>query len=54
MASAAEQLAANINFGALSTATELKKHGGFVPGIRPGSSTVDYLRFILMRLVTEA
>lgn len=48
MVSATERLAVNINFGALSTATELKKHGDFVPGICPGSSTADYLRFILI------
>lgn len=48
MVSAAEELAANINFGAVSAATELKKHGDFVPGVRPGSSTADHLRFILI------
>jgi len=28
----------------------LKKYGGFVPGIRPGKNTADYLDYILTRL----
>jgi len=32
------------------TADNLKKGGGFVPGIRPGKNTADYLRFVLSRL----
>jgi preprotein translocase subunit SecY len=28
----------------------MKKYGGFVPGIRPGKPTADYLRFILSRI----
>jgi preprotein translocase subunit SecY len=31
-------------------AEEIKKHGGFIPGIRPGSSTASYLNFILTRI----
>jgi len=31
-------------------AEEIKKHGGFVPGIRPGSATVGYLNYILTRI----
>ena len=31
-------------------ADNLKKHGGFVPGIRPGKNTADHLSFILTRL----
>ncbi|MGR3716902.1 MAG: preprotein translocase subunit SecY [Thermohalobaculum sp.] len=31
-------------------ADNLKKHGGFVPGIRPGKRTAEYLDFVLMRL----
>jgi preprotein translocase subunit SecY len=31
-------------------AEEIKKHGGFVPGIRPGSATVSYLNYILVRI----
>lgn len=32
------------------TADNLKRHGGFIPGIRPGRNTADYLRYVLMRL----
>ena len=31
-------------------ADNLKKHGGFVPGIRPGKKTAEYLDFVLTRL----
>jgi len=31
-------------------ADEIKKHGGFIPGIRPGSPTADYLNKILTRI----
>jgi preprotein translocase subunit SecY len=31
-------------------AENLKKHGGFVPGIRPGKRTAEYLDYVLMRL----
>jgi preprotein translocase subunit SecY len=31
-------------------AENLKKHGGFVPGIRPGKRTGEYLDFVLTRL----
>jgi preprotein translocase subunit SecY len=39
-------------FNPADTADNLKKHGGFIPGIRPGKNTADYLNFVLMRLVT--
>ncbi|HEY5601292.1 MAG TPA: preprotein translocase subunit SecY [Patescibacteria group bacterium] len=29
---------------------EIKKYGGFIPGIRPGSSTATYLSYILYRI----
>ena len=32
------------------TAENLKKHGGFVPGIRPGQNTSEYLNYIMTRL----
>jgi len=41
-----------IVFNPVDTADNLKKHGGFIPGYRPGSNTADYLHFILMRLTT--
>jgi preprotein translocase subunit SecY len=31
-------------------ADNLKKHGGFVPGIRPGKRTAEYLDYVLTRL----
>ena len=33
---------------------QLKKTGAFIPGIRPGQPTVDYLNKILMRITTAA
>ena len=30
----------------------LRKNGGFIPGIRPGSHTADYLDHVLTRLTT--
>jgi preprotein translocase subunit SecY len=37
-------------FNPEDVAENLKKHGGFVPGIRPGKRTAEYLDFVLMRL----
>jgi len=37
-------------FNPAETADNLKKYGGFVPGIRPGKNTADHLDFILTRL----
>ncbi|GAB4172288.1 MAG: preprotein translocase subunit SecY [Thalassobaculales bacterium] len=37
-------------FNPTDTADNLKKHGGFIPGIRPGKSTADYLDYVLTRL----
>ena len=31
-------------------AENLKKHGGFIPGIRPGARTAEYLHKVLNRL----
>ena len=42
----------SIVFNPVDTADNLKKHGGFVPGIRPGKNTAEYLNFILTRLTT--
>jgi len=39
-----------IVFNPNETAENLKKYGGFIPGIRPGKSTADYLDYILTRL----
>ena len=39
-----------IVFNPEDTAENLRKHGGYIPGIRPGKSTADYLDFVLTRL----
>ncbi|MFN3461673.1 MAG: preprotein translocase subunit SecY, partial [Oceanibaculum sp.] len=39
-----------IVFNPADTAENLRKHGGFVPGIRPGKNTADYLDYVLTRL----
>ena len=39
-----------IVFNPDDTAENLKKHGGFIPGIRPGRNTAEYLRHIIFRL----
>ncbi len=39
-----------IVFNPDETADNLRKYGGFVPGIRPGKSTADYLDFVLTRI----
>jgi len=32
------------------TAENLKKHGGFIPGIRPGERTAEYIDYVLSRI----
>jgi preprotein translocase subunit SecY len=39
-----------IVFNPEETADNLRKYGGYIPGIRPGKSTADYLDFVLTRL----
>ena len=39
-------------FNPEETADNLKKHGGFIPGIRPGTATASYFDTILTRLTT--
>src|SRR5882724_3723175 len=39
-----------IVFNAVETADNLRKYGGFIPGIRPGKNTSDYLDYVLTRL----
>ncbi len=39
-----------IVFNPTETADNLKKYGGFIPGIRPGKATADYLDYVLTRL----
>ncbi len=40
-----------IIFNPFEVANNMKKNGGFVPGIRPGKPTVDYLTHILNRII---
>jgi preprotein translocase subunit SecY len=40
----------SIVFNTDEVAENLRKHGGFIPGIRPGKRTSDYLNTILTRL----
>jgi len=37
----------SITFNPMEIANNMKKNGGFVPGIRPGKPTVEYLQRIL-------
>jgi preprotein translocase subunit SecY len=37
-------------FNPEDTAENLKKNGGFIPGIRPGKRTADYLDYVLTRI----
>ncbi len=37
-------------FNPSDTADNLKKYGGFIPGIRPGKNTAEYLDYVLTRL----
>ena len=37
-------------FNPSETAENLRKYGGFIPGIRPGKNTAEYLDFVLTRL----
>ncbi len=39
-----------ITFNPDERADEMKKFGGFIPGIRPGRPTAEYLRFVLGRI----
>jgi preprotein translocase subunit SecY len=39
-----------IVFNPSDTADNLKKHGGFIPGIRPGERTAEYIDFVLTRI----
>ncbi len=41
----------SITFNPMEVANNMKKNGGFVPGIRPGKPTVDYLAKILKYVI---
>jgi preprotein translocase subunit SecY len=40
----------SITFNPEERAEEMRKFGGFIPGIRPGRPTAEYLRFVLSRI----
>ncbi len=40
----------SIVFNPKDTAENLRKHGGFIPGIRPGERTAQYLDYVITRL----
>ncbi len=42
----------NIVFNPKETAENLRKYGGYIPGIRPGERTAEYIETILMRLTS--
>ena len=42
----------SIMFNPEETADNLRKYGGFVPGIRPGKNTAAYFDYVLTRLTT--
>lgn len=42
----------NVSFKPEEVAENLKNQGGFIPGIRPGKRTEDYLYFVVTRIVT--
>jgi preprotein translocase subunit SecY len=40
----------SITFNPTKVADNMKKYGGFIPGIRPGRPTAEYLQYVLSRL----
>jgi preprotein translocase subunit SecY len=40
----------SIAFNPVDTADNMRKYGGFIPGIRPGRQTAEYLNYILTRI----
>jgi preprotein translocase subunit SecY len=39
-----------IVFNPIDVAENMKKHGGFIPGVRPGTQTADFLDFVMTRI----
>ena len=37
-------------FNPADTANNLKKHGGFIPGVRPGERTAQFIDYVLTRI----
>jgi preprotein translocase subunit SecY len=40
----------SVQFNSEETADNLKKHGGFIPGVRPGKATESYFDYLLTRI----
>jgi preprotein translocase subunit SecY len=40
----------SVQFNSEETSENLKRHGGFIPGIRPGKATEEYFDFLLNRI----
>jgi preprotein translocase subunit SecY len=41
---------AAVQFNSEETAENLKRHGGFIPGIRPGKATENYFDYLVSRI----
>ena len=41
----------SITFNPLEISNNMKKQGGYIPGVRPGKATVDYLNSILTYII---
>jgi len=39
-----------VTFNPVDVAENMKKHGGYIPGIRPGKRTADYIDRVLTRI----
>ena len=39
-----------MTFNPVKIAEEMKRHGGYIPGIRPGKKTAEYVNGVLTRL----
>jgi preprotein translocase subunit SecY len=42
----------SVQFNSEETSENLKRHGGFIPGIRPGKATEHYFDYLLSRITT--
>ena len=40
----------NVAFNPQKISDDIRRQGGFIPGIRPGKNTVDFLRYVINRL----
>ena len=40
-----------VHFNPVDVAENMKRYGGFIPGLRPGKNTADYIDRVLMRII---